>query len=120
MDLAVDDLKAHLETLWMCSATRLDLFIHELSLEADDRILVNFLNGLKDFEKLVCWLRLPQMQIRRHFYVPSCLDVAGLEEKHGKTWDLFAQTVRLHGGSTVCWRRVGVGVVAQEAKCHLL
>ena len=55
MDPAVDDLKAHLEKLRMCSAMCLDLFIHEFSLEADDRILVNFLNGLKDFEKLVCW-----------------------------------------------------------------
>ena len=55
MDLAVDDLKAHLKTLQTCLATCLDLFIREFSLVADDRIPVNFLNGLKDFEKLVCW-----------------------------------------------------------------
>lgn len=55
MDLAVDDLKAHLKMLQLCSDMHLDLFIHEFSLEADDRIPVNFLNRLKDFEKLVCW-----------------------------------------------------------------
>ncbi|KAF8910944.1 hypothetical protein CPB84DRAFT_1762953 [Gymnopilus junonius] len=54
MDLG-NDLTSHLETLRTCSATQLDQFKRELSLEIDERIPRTWLDGLKETDRTVCW-----------------------------------------------------------------